>query len=252
MSPEEIDRRYREFDNLLPFQNDIVRWILMLSSIASTRGENLLSPGNAGKILEMLAYAEHDPEFRATCLTILEDISTACGDRVALSTLHMEIAFRLRTIRGINELSNFLIRTVWPIQILEDFARNKLETLEFGDEIEAYLGYPVALRERLGLEIDVQSMLYFRCSRLTEQDLDAAANRIQRMQGNEEEVCRFLSKRNDWKNALKAAYPQEFNAIMAAAMEEIEGEDTDFMAIENTRVQRLAELTERALREHRC
>jgi hypothetical protein len=54
------------------------------------------------------------------------------------------------------------------IEQLEQIAREKVKTLRFVDEIEVYLAYPVKLKERLDLQIDVKDMLYFGCSGVTE------------------------------------------------------------------------------------
>ncbi|MBS0653378.1 MAG: hypothetical protein JSR39_07625, partial [Verrucomicrobia bacterium] len=237
----------REYPHLAG-EGNVATWISRLSDTADYKRQGQFQVEFAKKIIGYLKQAEEDPEFREIFLNIIADASTTCGDRVSLSILHVGIAKRLKTVQGqgLKPLAEFLTKTVWPVQLLEEIARDKVEVLPFFDEIEVYLGYPIKLRERLGLEIDVQDMLYFRCSALTDQDLESAAQSVQSKQQSNEEKCAFLAKRDDWKKALEAAYPERFKEIGDKAYEELDA-GVDPEVVEDNRLKALQALTAWAL-----
>ncbi|MBS0650293.1 MAG: hypothetical protein JSR93_03930 [Verrucomicrobia bacterium] len=237
----------REYPHLAG-EGNVATWISRLSDTADYKRQGQFQVEFAKKIIGYLKQAEEDPEFREVFLNIIADASETCGDRVSLSILHVGIAKRLKMLegQGLKPLAEFLTKTVWPIQLLEEIARDKTEVLPFFDEIEVYLGYPIKLREKLRLEIDVEDMLYFRCSALTDQDLESAVQSVQSKQQNDEEKCAFLVQRDDWKKALEAAYPEQYAASMDKAYEELEAE-VDPVVVEGNRLNALQALTAWAL-----
>ena len=91
------------------------------------------------------------------------------------------------------------METAWPIEMLRQIAAKKVLTLHFFDEIEVYLGYPLMLAEKLGLKLAVQEMLYFRCSALTQKDLDEAATTVLQKKQDRDAECSFLCRKKNGK-----------------------------------------------------
>ncbi|MBS0653326.1 MAG: hypothetical protein JSR39_07345 [Verrucomicrobia bacterium] len=227
---EEEPKEFPELNSLdKPEKRSIRSWLSRLSDTADYKRKGDFQKAFVKQIVGYLQQANDDPQFRQVFLNIIADATETCGDRVALSILHLGIASRIRLITDIHELRKFLIGTVWPVHMLEEIARKKTETLRFYDEIEVYLGYPIMLRERLGLEIAVQDMLYFRCSALEQKDLDQAAEFVMQQQNDEHAVCSYLASREDWINALKAQYPDRCAEIDEENYQELEaaGEDRE-------------------------
>ncbi|MBS0650247.1 MAG: hypothetical protein JSR93_03695 [Verrucomicrobia bacterium] len=242
---------FPKLDALSDEQKGTIRsWLSRLSDTADYKRKGEFQKAFVNQIVGYLQQANDNDSFRDKFLMIIDGAAKTCGDRVALSILHVGIAARLCQIKELQPLSQFLVQTVWPVQMLEEIARKKTETLNFFDEIEVYLGYPIMLRERLGLKIDVQEMLYFRCSALTDTDLNTAAEHVEKQQQDEEAVCAFLSEQEDWRAALRAQYPDRCGEIEEENYEELEaaGEDQGKIdQLETNRQQRWKALTAWAL-----
>jgi hypothetical protein len=148
-------------------------------------------------------------------MEILGDASDTCGDRVALAALHVDLQYRLATfaLDDLNGLSNFLIRGIWSMRLLEEYARQIVPTLSFFDEIEVYLGLPIKLKEPLQLPLITDQMLYFQCSNLTEQHLRDAETYVRAYTQNEEACTDFLITQDRWLEALKKRFPEEYTQI---------------------------------------
>ena len=134
---------------------------------------------------------------------------------MALSVLHLGIVNRSLTLDKTNlkTFADFLIHGPWMLEHLERVAREKVKTLHFVDEIEVYLAYPVKLKERLGLQIDVGDMLYFGCSGVTQDDLENAARGIEGMLQETDAVANILVQRQDWIEALEKHEAKAMEAI---------------------------------------
>ncbi|MGE0670184.1 MAG: NEL-type E3 ubiquitin ligase domain-containing protein [Parachlamydiales bacterium] len=242
---------FPQLEQLEPVQKDSIRsWLSRLSDTADYNRKGEFQKSFVKQIVGYLQEANDDPLFQEAFLNIIADATETCGDRISLSILHVGIASRLRLITDIQELRKFLIGTVWPVYMLEEIARKKTETLRFFDEIEVYLGYPIMLREKLGLEIAVQDMLYFRCSALNQSDLEQAAEFVMQQQNDDHAVCAYLASREDWINALKAQYPDRCKEISEENYLELEGagENQDKLdQLETNQKQRWEALTAWAL-----
>jgi len=248
---KEQPRAFPQLDQLDDVQKGSIQsWLSRLSDTADYKRQGKFQKAFVKQIVNYLQQANDDPQFREAFLNIIADAAITCGDRISLSILHVGIASRLRLITDIHELRKFLTGTVWPVQMLEEIARQKTETLRFFDEIEVYLGYPIMLREKLGLEIAVKEMLYFRCSALNKDDLDQAAEFVMRQQTNVQAVCSYLASREDWIQALRSQYPERSASIDDENYQELEaaGEDKEKLdQLEANQKQRWEALTAREL-----
>lgn len=190
-------------------------WLSRLSWTADFQKDEESKGAFAKRIIEYLELANTSPQFRERFEVIIDGASETCGDRVTLSILRLGIEYRLATLdrKDMPALAHLLTRGVWALDMLERIAREKVLTLRFFDEIEVYLGYPIQLKERLELPIDVEEMLYFSCSALKEEDLREAENYVINQHKDENAYYNFLIKNEDWVKALKANFSAEFLAI---------------------------------------
>lgn len=202
--------------------NPIQDWLSRLSYMQPSRQEG--SEGLSKKILSYLQLAENNEDFRWKLFVTIEGAAETCGDRIALSVLELGIQQRMMLIdkNDLPRFAEFLIHGPWMLDRLQEIARQKIESLRFVDEIEVYLGYPVKLRERLDLQIDVENMLYFACSGITPEDLNVAENRIQQMLMSPDAKANILIQREDWISSLTIKYPKQVNDIITCRKESYE------------------------------
>lgn len=189
-------------------------WLSRLSDIADYKSGGELQKGLVHKIIAYISQANTDKEFRKVFNRIIQGASATCGDRMALSILHLGINYQLAIIdlKDTKGLASFL-KGVWAIDLLEKIARKKVATLPFFDEIEVYLGYPIKLKEDLSLPIDIQEMLYFRCSALQEKDLKEAKDSVLSTQKDQDAYYEFLINHDKWKKCLSINRKKEYQAL---------------------------------------
>ena len=192
-------------------------WLHRLSSMADyNAGSGVKRKALASMILSFLMRASNDSTFQAIFFTIIQEAIITCGDRMALSILHLGIAYKLSLAdkKDLKRLATLLTRGSFALESLQEIAFNKVQTLFGCDPIEVYLGYPVMLKETLQLPIDVEEMLYFQCSFLQEEDLESAKNIVLSRFANQNQIYRDLCKRDLWIEALQENYPDKANEII--------------------------------------
>lgn len=154
------------------------------------------------RVQGLIGQLEQDPKLRGTCFTIARGAVDTCGDRVALALLHMEIACMNRHAEqdvdsgrhdddsaGLIKLAKGMFR----LATLESLARQKVNSLQFVDEIEVYLGYIVRLSKEFALPVQMETMLYPNCASISDGDLEHARLALAgRGEGGEEGWRRFL------------------------------------------------------------
>lgn len=230
-------------------------WLSHLSYAADFKSGGAFQKSFVNRIFEYLTLAENDPKFREDVFfPFIKDASKTCGDRVTLSVMHLGIQFQLATmdIKDMKKVADFLAKGVWAVSLLEEVARNKVSTLRFCDEITIYLGYPVKLREKLELPIDVKDMLYFSLgnySALTQEDLDIAEEYVKAKLGNKEEFHALLIDQPTWQKSLEANFGNRMAALERAKAAAQKVKSPDYAAIDKEYKKGLLELTREALGE---
>ena len=243
-----IDRSPKEFAELEKTP-ELRSWLSRLSDTADYKAGGEMKKAFAERIIVYLNQANDDTAFRTVFYQIIQEASKTCGDRVTLSVLHLSIAHQLATIdlKDIKKLADFLIKGPWTIEMLEKIARNKILTLPFFDEIEVYLGYPIKLKQKLQIPIDVQEMLYFSCSALKPKDLEEAENSVLEERKNLQVRLEFLVSHAKWLEALSANYPREYKALVDKKTKAAEQEGVDYTILAEEHKKDLIELTDIAL-----
>ena len=198
--------------------NSLRLWLGRLSDTADFQKGGQTQKNLAQKITGYLEFAEESEDFRKLFFSIIDGATTTCGDRMALSIIDLGLAKRLATLNlnHLGHLADFLIHGPWAIDVLNQLAAKKITTLAFCDPIEVHLGYLVPLAKQLALPLDVEEVLFFRCSRLSQKDLDDAAQHVLTLRKSVDEKSRFLAQHSVWQEALKKHAAEKYTAAMAS------------------------------------
>ena len=179
-------------------------WLLRLSAIGdySNKRQEL-----ALLIYNAIAKADTEDGFRDSFLSCIQEAASTCGDRMALSLLYLGIHYKIAqalAVRDLGQLAYLLGHGSWALDQLGEIAKAKARSLRFVDEVEVYLAYPVMLKNKLKLPIDIDTMLYFGCSSVTEEDLSTAAEVVKSFLSNLDSYCEYLAKDATWQKALES------------------------------------------------
>ena len=209
------------------------------------------------QIYQYLRRAEEDSGFREVFLRTIHEAATSCGDRMCLSILHISLAEKqavfasagMNTPKKMKEFAEFLIRGPWAMGQLEEIARNKLASLHYADQIEVFLAYPIGLKQRLGLQFDVDSMLFPAASRVSEQDLSSAAEYIESQLAQANAKNNILAGYEEWQKALQKYCPTEYEAIIQERniLAEMATYPEQHKIIQSRFLEKVAQLTSRVL-----
>lgn len=201
-------------------------WLKQLSKYYTQTDNKAL----AIKITEYLERADQDEEFRKVFYALVEDVSVPCEDRLVLSVLLLDLAYKLATseLYHMPQLASFLQKGVWTVDILKEIACKKALNVPLCNEAKLYLGYLIMLKDELNIPIDIEgihSLRSFSCDELTQEDIQEAKESVLSKCSNEEEYLDFLSRNNLWKKALATNYEKEFESIKNLRTEASSKED---------------------------
>jgi hypothetical protein len=204
-------------------------WLSRLSYMADYNAGGERQYALAKSIVDYIEEANKDSFFREVFLSVIDGAADTCGDRVALSVVNLGIAYQIHTsdLLDMQSLKTLLSRGVWAMKILEDVAREKVKKLPLVDEVEVYLGYPTMLKEALQLPINIEEMLYFRCSKITKKDLGIAKELVESCLSNLSSLSEFLVTESKWIEALELNHPQKMRELTQAKDEALEKSETN-------------------------
>lgn len=234
-----------------PFRQYLLTWLDRLTWTSDNRV--LTKPERRKEfyalIIEDLRLANVNVDFREGVFrTIVAEASDTCGDRISLSILVLGVQRRLIQLDK-SDLKAVvkLLKGLLILSLLEDVARAKVKVLEEirsakiqvaiqqlyelnpnptpddiqdikdqfpeVDGVEVYLAYPVALKGFFAIPIDVESMLYFTCSKIEEEDITEARTYVESSLNNQEVIAEYLISREEWKSSLAITYPKRCQKI---------------------------------------
>lgn len=251
-----VRRKPRRFPDLIQdpiSEGHLRRWLSRLIDMADFDRSGEHQRALAEHVVSYLELAQKDLAFRAVFFSLIKRAGETCGDRMALSVLHIGLAHKIVTFdkSKMKAFSELLIRGVFVVDLLERLARERIAlekktTLRYVDEIEVYLGYPVMLKGKLKIPIDVDAMLFFRSSILTQNDLNHAERYVKEKLADQKTCLKFLIEQPEWREALKAKYPEGY----AAMEEKVDGlldaaydDPSKMPEVEMTRERLFSELT---------
>lgn len=220
-------RRVPRFYNLRSLSDQLEMWLNRLDWMSDF--QNLEgNPSLIEAIIDCIEYAEANAEYRKLFQNIIEGATATCGDGIALSIIDIGIAKRVLTFMESNqivELSHFLLGTAFPRQILQKIAGQKITFLKLQaklkkiaagaiDDVEVYLAYPILLKERLNLSININSMVtQLDNTGVTQEDLEVAALEVEKQRADRQACAEFLTNNTYWTELLKKLHPKEYEAI---------------------------------------
>jgi hypothetical protein len=168
-------------------------------------------------ILEMMIEMNRNQEFMEEACNIIYDATITCGDRMILSILYISLQFKMHVLthnlNNINEIANFLVRGPFILSQLEKIARKKVQELQVRDAIEIFLAYPIKLRDRFNIPIEIKDMLYYQTSSIDSVDLDEAATIIDAELRNNSSIVDFLSTQPLWTKIISSINPDILDDI---------------------------------------
>ncbi len=234
------EKPFSHLDQLTPqHKRRLQSWLSRLSETADYGRKSSVQQAFATQILHYLCLADEDSTFRHQFLTLLSGAAKTCGDRIALSILHIGLAAKRMGLKKAVEtakdpksllaLQRYLIQTALPLDLLETIARSKTKALPFVDELQIYLAFPIVLRERLSMDLDVQSIRFLNHVMnkperpgLCPKDFDEAERLVRCQQASPESCSEFLTINKDWQEALEITHPEQCNALREIDYKELE------------------------------
>lgn len=241
-----------QLSNLCAIESDkenLRNWLSRLSYIGDYRANKRKEL--AVSIYRALEKAEKQDSFREIFWNCIKDAHETCGDRMALSLLYLDLQFEIAECQDIGRLAYLLGHGTWALSELEKIAGNKVRSLNFVDEIEVYLAYPIKLKDELQLPIALDSMLYFGCSSVTDKDLRLAGKIVKDGLSNKETYCDNLVNNGIWQKALAKEKPKEYAEIQERRDDAAANatSDKDYKVIERKFKKELADLTFQVLKQ---
>jgi hypothetical protein len=255
--PYVIENTRRAYQHLIALNpnhaRQIEEWSVRISGMEDYRRNRALVIQRIGGYLTL---AETDPAFKDVFFQIIEGANATCGDRMALSILELSLAHKKSQFlakpsmieQDMKDLSWFIFRGLWAMDRLQEVAMDKVARLRQrginADEIEVYLGFPVLLKQRLQLEIDVDGMLYGSLSRIEDSEINAAARMIEDALRSREAQIEILSRQDLWVQALAKHRPESYAEILRRRDEASEAKDPNYEQIQEnfqTEINRLTQ-----------
>ncbi|PPQ13800.1 hypothetical protein CV770_40565 [Bradyrhizobium sp. AC87j1] len=199
-------------------------YALFLDKLRNT--VNYDNPHFRETVAEDLRQAAIRPHLREQYFQLAFGASETCQDRITLTWNGMQTARLNADVEdgAYDDRLGELIqkaRVLFRLGALEPIARQKVNSLQFVDEIEVYLAYQVKLRDRLDLQLIAPDMRFYEISYVTEHDLTAAETQVR----NEEAAgfADFLATRwQPWETVVSRIAPEahaEMQNRLAAAMD---------------------------------
>lgn len=182
---------------------NLANWLERIKETAGYKNQATVVKAQVKDFLIWLS-AESNEENILPVYQILQDATTTCGDRIALSinTLCLHIKICRSNHLNLQELKDLIIG-LERYERLQNIARRKCTQLRAVYPIEVHLCYEIHLREALGLPVEQKQMLYERISGVTATDIEEAKKEILDSTSSLNQQIDLLLKHPFWQSRIK-------------------------------------------------
>lgn len=185
--------------------------------------------------LALLKEKAHEELFKE----VIPKACATCGDRISLSILQLGIVKKIFGLDKTNPLAvATLLEKVWFLDLLEQIATTK--NLEFRardldvDPLEVYLAYPLELKQKLDLPIDVSQMRFLTLSCLVKTDFASAYESVIKQKKEKKPFLDYLICHQTWIETLEKVETLKMEEIKAEKTFALDQEEEpDWMAADN-------------------
>ena len=191
-APEHLRAALSGFDwSALPSQNTATAFSNFLARIRETsdyrHANGALKTVTQERVTKLLAQLQSDPALRENCCNLALDAVNTCGDRVALRLMDMENLALISTASAAIDAGKYdnnpqalvdLCKGQHRLALVSAAANDKVASMHFTDPIEVHLGYITKLVNSCVLPVQISTMLYPRCSGVTDDDLAAIRKKL--------------------------------------------------------------------------
>lgn len=142
--------------------DSLLQFLHKLRTCKEYRLEDLRST-LAFQVVEAIELIISDEIARPQILLQISNSVDSCGDQVAWALNQLSLGSLIAHARGDREALRELGLRVMRLEIVHDHARKTVARIHgdsFSEEVEVYLGFEIALRDRLNLPVTVSAMLY--------------------------------------------------------------------------------------------
>ncbi|GBG24240.1 Ryanodine receptor 1 [Hondaea fermentalgiana] len=189
-----------------------------------------LRQGLARRVVEVLRAVVDEVDARDSLLVRISDSVDACGDKPIWALNQMQAVIATARARGDRQALRELGQSMMRLGVVHEHARRKVLALERDkqaererrgssgsslseesevDEICVYLFFEIELRERLGLTVAAESMLFPNFIPISAEELDAAANEA--LAVSEEAFDQWLASWPEWQRQLRFEVAKEMS-----------------------------------------
>ena len=146
-----------------------------------------LKVATQSRVAKLLVQLQSDPTLRENCFNLALDAVNTCGDRVAMRLMDMENLAVTSTASAAIEAGEYddnpqalveLCKGQHRLALIKATADDKVATMNLVDLIEVHLGYITKLAASCSLPVQISTMLYPHCARITDDDLAAIRKKL--------------------------------------------------------------------------
>jgi hypothetical protein len=159
----------------------------------------------AGRVCDLLQAMDESPALRRLGSDRISDALQTCDDRVIWTMNQLEIAVRVNQAQNSQDGASLqeLVLSFMSLDIVQDHARQKVNSLTWVDEVEVFLAYESGLREALKLPVSAEHMLHASCAKVTQADLDRAQDAAEAAVKDPVKVAAYLDVSPTWQHYLR-------------------------------------------------
>ncbi len=191
----------------ITIENHLDQVLLFLSRLMNTAEYNNLKTREflAVRILEVFAKMSQDHEMKDRAVDCMFHGLATCDDRIITTLDEIELMLRVQELEERNlpeEELRELGRSFLLLEMINIKAAEHVKTLTFVDELEVYLAFQIALKERFELPINTSNMIFRNCAQISDEELEKVGDAIEEA-CTEEKLESYLETWGPWMKLQK-------------------------------------------------
>ncbi len=184
--------------------NNILQYLQRLTSTQEYKNNNTRHY-LAQRVMDILVLMETDQIIRENAINLMFNAVSTCDDRIIEAFDRIELMVKIHEIENSDytkEDLRALGKQFLMLEMVNEKVKEHITTLSFVDEIEVYLAFRIALKDRFQLPIKTSNMIFRNCAQISDDKLIAVGDTIEE-EYSEDKLEEFLKTWSPWVEFLK-------------------------------------------------
>ncbi len=181
----------------------------------------------ANRVIDVFSSMSLDTEIKGKAVDLIYHGLASCDDRIIDAFNQIELMIEVHNLEKGNfteEDLRVLGKRFLLLEMVNEKAKEHVQSLSFVDEIEVYLAFQIALADRFNLPVKTRNMIFRGCAEITDAQIEQIGDQIE-AEFSDEKLETYLLSWSPWQKFIRESKIPAYESLPFDPELKLDGEE---------------------------